>query len=136
MMAGLAALTMYPIRIFLVDDHPKVLAQIESRLAAEDDLAVVGRAVDCEQAADTSFSEQPNILLIDPVTRDGLNLGLIEKLKAQFPATAIVVLTAFADTALQIDLKKIGVKHILEKGVDSQRLISTLREVVNSDHDD
>ena len=120
---------MNPIRIFLIDDHPKVLTQIEERLAQEDDFEVVGRASNWQQAEDSMVVTNPEVLLIDPVTPSGLDVDSIKSFKDNWPTMAIVVLTAFVDTGLLVELKKLGVCQVLEKGFASQNLIDVLRFV-------
>lgn len=120
---------MNPIRIFLVDDHPIVLTQIEERLAQEDDFKVVGKAADWNHAKEAILKSNPEILLIDPVTSNGLDVDSIKGFQTNWPAMAIVVLTAFVDTALLVELKKLGVCRVLEKGFASQNLIDILRFV-------
>ncbi len=120
---------MNPIRIFLIDDHPKVLTQIEERLEQEDDFKVVGKASNWQQAKDSMSISNPEVLLIDPVTPSGLDVESIKSFKANWPAMAIVVLTAFVDTNLLVELKKLGVCQVLEKGFASQNLIDVLRFV-------
>ncbi|MDH5507022.1 MAG: response regulator transcription factor [Anaerolineae bacterium] len=119
----------HSIKILIVDDHPKVLSQIETRLAHEGDFKVVGKAADAKQAVDCALACQPEIILIDPVMDDGMGLEAIKHIMTTLPSVVIVVLTAFVDTALQMELGKIGVQQILEKGVDSQELIDALRKV-------
>ena len=120
---------MNPIRIFLVDDHPKVLTQIEERLAQEDDFKVVGKASDWNQAKESILKSNPEVLLIDPVTPNGLDVDSIKSFQSNWPTMAIVVLTAFVDTGLMVELKKLGVCQVLEKGFASQNLIDILRFV-------
>jgi DNA-binding NarL/FixJ family response regulator len=117
------------IRIYLIDDHFKVLTQIEERLTQENDLNIVGKAVDVREATENIVSVDPDILLIDPVTTKGLDVEMIRNFREELPNASIVVLTAFVDTALLVELRKLGVCQILEKGIASQRLVDVLRVV-------
>jgi DNA-binding NarL/FixJ family response regulator len=118
------------IRILLADDHINVRNQVRARLSRESDLEVVGEASSSAQAIEYALVSRPHVILIDPMLRDGLGLKALRQITGYLPQTAIVVLTAFADTALQLDLRKIGVRCILTKGVHSQELLDTLRTVV------
>lgn len=119
---------MNPIRILLVDDHRKLLSQIETRLSYEEDFDVVGMASDYEEALQAAEARQPEMVLLDPVTQDGLDIKLIQRIRKALPASVIVVLTAVADTAMLVELRKLGVSKVLEKGVDSAVLVDSLRE--------
>lgn len=121
---------MKQIRILLADDHPNVRTQIRARLDRESDFEVVGEAENSAQVIEYALTNRPNIVLIDPILRDGQGMQALRQVLGSIPETVIVVLTAFADTALQMELHKAGVRRILTKGVDSQLLVDTLHEVV------
>lgn len=120
------------IRILLADDHPKVRAQIRTRLSREADLDIVAEAGTSAQAVECALVYQPRVVLIDPMMHDGSGLEAVRHIAERLPATAVVVLTAFADTALQIDLRKLGVRQILAKDIESERLVRALREAAGA----
>jgi two-component system nitrate/nitrite response regulator NarL len=119
---------MKPIRILLVDDHRKLLSQIEARLSYEEDFEIVGKASERGEALETAQTHKPEIVLLDPVTGEGLDIELIKGIRNTLPLTVIVVLTAFVDTAMLVELRKFGISKVLEKGIDSNELIGALRE--------
>ena len=120
---------MYPIRLLLADDHANVRTQIRARLSHENHFEIVGEAADSAQTIKIALAEKPHIVLIDPMMRDGQGLDALRQISTSLPATALVVLTAVSDTATQIELRKLGVRGILNKGIDSQQLVETLREI-------
>lgn len=122
-------LEIIPIRILLADDHLKVRAQIRTRLSREPGFVIIGEAENSAQAVECALASKPNIVLIDPMMQDGLGLEATRQIAARLPETAVVVLTAFADTAQCIELRKAGTRQILNKGIESQRLVDTLRDV-------
>jgi DNA-binding NarL/FixJ family response regulator len=124
---------MAPIRILLADDHPRVRAQIRARLSHEPNFVIIGEAENSTQAIECALTGKPRVVLIDPMMRDGLGLEATRQIAARLPGTAVVVLTAFADTAQRIELRKAGTRHILNKGIESQRLVDLLRELGKSD---
>ncbi len=123
---------MKPIRILLADDHPSVRAQIRARLSHESCFEIVGEAENSTQTVECAMTLKPHLVLIDPMMRDGLGIEATRQITTRLPQTAIVVLTAFADTAQRIELRKAGVRDILNKGIESQRLVETLRELGDS----
>ncbi len=117
------------IRILLADDHLAVRAQIRQRLAHEPDLQIVGEA-DCSASALERARElRPDVVLIDPMMQDGLGLNATRQIAALSPGPAVVVLTAFSDTAQTIELRRAGTRKILNKGVESRDLVEILREI-------
>ncbi len=124
---------MEPIRILLADDHPGVRAQIRARLSHEPLFEIVAEAEGSAQAVECAMTLKPQIVLIDPMMRDGLGLDATRQIATRLPDTAVVVLTAFADTAQRIELRKAGTRYILNKGIESQRLLDILHEIGQAD---
>lgn len=117
-----------PIRILLADDHMKVRAQIRARLSHEPGFVIIGEAENSAQAVECALAARPDIVLIDPMMQDGLGLEATRQIASRLPETAVVVLTAFADTAQCIELRKAGTRQILNKGIESQRLVQALSD--------
>ncbi len=120
---------MEPIRILLADDHAGVRAQIRMRLSHEPAFEIVAEAEDSARAVECAMLLKPHIVLIDPMMRDGLGLDATRQIASRLPDTAVVVLTAFTDTAQRIELRKAGTRYILNKGIESQRLVEILHEM-------
>jgi DNA-binding NarL/FixJ family response regulator len=120
------------IRILLADDHEKVRVQVRLRLNREPDFQVVAEAINSPQVVEHAVTFKPCIALMDPMMGDGLGLETVGWLAAHLPETTIVVLTAVADTALRLELKKIGVRRIVHKELSTAQLIGTLREIGNA----
>jgi DNA-binding NarL/FixJ family response regulator len=71
----------------------------------------------------------PDILLIDPYN-NGFDYECIKLAKKIKPSMTVIVLTAVVDTFSHNDLRRAGADYILEKCIDSDELVSTLRKVV------
>ena len=121
-------MSMASIRILLADDHANVRDQIRNRLSREPDLEIVGEARHSTQAMELAAQTTPDVVLIDPIMRDGRGLVAVAQIAQQLPQVTIIVLTAFADTALQMELKRIGIRCILDKGIQSEQLIETVHQ--------
>jgi DNA-binding NarL/FixJ family response regulator len=115
------------IRILLVDGHANVRTQIRARLAREPDFAIAGEAATSERAQELAHSVQPDVILMDPIMPDGHGLLALQQIAQSLPGAALVVLTAFSDTSLQMDLRRAGVREILHKGIASEHLVEIIR---------
>ncbi|MEO5886913.1 MAG: response regulator [Anaerolineales bacterium] len=120
------------IRILLVEDHAQVQKQLIALLNRESDFELVDAAVDSSQALQKAQSQQPDLLLIDPIMRDGLGLSTLRQLHASLPNMIVVVLTAVVDTTLKIRLKDMGLEHILSKGIPTSELLGELRSAAST----
>ncbi len=117
------------VKILLADDHANVRAQLKARLAREAYLQIVGEAANSSQTVECVQAHEPDVLLIDPVMRDGLGLEAVRQIAERDTPPIIVALTAAADTALVLELRGAGVRHILNKNIDSRQLVETLAQV-------
>jgi DNA-binding NarL/FixJ family response regulator len=120
------------IRILLADGHLALRAQIFARLIRERDFEIVAVADNSDQAVEWARRTRPDIVLIDPPVSDERGLAALREIRAALPNTAIIVLTAYCDTAQRIELNRIGVRHILNKGLESSELVALLRRVGES----
>lgn len=126
---------MESIRILLADDHPSVRAQIRARLTHESQFQIVGEAESSAQAVECALALHPDVVLIDPMMRDGLGLDATRQITSLLPSVAVVVLTAFADTAQAIELRRAGTRLILNKGIESRRLVEILSQIASRSTD-
>ena len=120
------------VRILLADDHPQVRGQLALQLKRESDFDVVGVAANSIQTLRAAHAMQPDLILIDPMMRDGLGLATLRRVRISLPNIIIVVLTAFVDTTLNIQLREMGIKHILAKGVLFSQLVAELRAATSN----
>lgn len=116
------------IPILIADEHVQVRTQVLARLARETDFNIVALADDSTSAIRIANETHPRIVLIDPMMTDGMGLEAIRRLRQELPDTVIVVLTAFTDTAQKIELDKLGVRFILNKGIESYKLVQALQQ--------
>ncbi|MDL1896622.1 response regulator transcription factor [Anaerolineae bacterium CFX7] len=114
------------IPIVIADDHLQVRTQIMARLSRETDFAIVGLADNSAATVACASATHPRIVLIDPMMGDGMGLDAIRQVRSNVPDAAIIVLTAFTDTAQKIELEKLGVRSILNKGIESHRLVEEI----------
>jgi DNA-binding NarL/FixJ family response regulator len=116
------------IPILIADDHAQVRAQVLERLEREQDFEIVGVATDSSAAVRRTAETHARIVLIDPTMQDGLGLDAIRTVRERTPETVIVVLCAVVDTAQRIELEKLGVQFILNKGIESRKLVQALHD--------
>jgi DNA-binding NarL/FixJ family response regulator len=115
------------IRLLLADDHPQVREQLAARLRREPDFELADVARNSRTTLRSAIDAKPHVLLIDPMMRDGLGLATLRQLVTELPDLAVVVLTAIIDTTLEMQLRGLGVRHIMVKGVSTTELLEALR---------
>ncbi|HDD56268.1 MAG TPA: response regulator transcription factor [Chloroflexi bacterium] len=117
------------IRILIVDDHAVVRKGIRALLATEDDLEVIGEAVDGEQAVDLYGELNPDLLLLDLIMPKVNGIEVIKKIKGDHPKAKILVLTSFAADDQVFPAIKAGALGYLLKDTEPDDLINAIRQV-------
>jgi DNA-binding NarL/FixJ family response regulator len=117
------------LKILIIDNHAGLVKQIETRLSYEDDFEVC-MVAPLDHLTESLLACKPNMLLIDPYYENSYKYDRIRLAMDLMPSLTVVVLTAVVDTALQLRLKKEGVHGILEKGLSSNELVDSLRQVM------
>ena len=91
-----------PTRVLLVDDHAIVREGLRALLDQTDSLQIVGEAADGTAALELVRQLRPDIVLMD-FKMPGLPAAdAIRTIRAQYPATQVLVLTSYAEDA-QVD---------------------------------
>lgn len=117
------------IRILIVDDHAVVRKGIRALLATEDDLDVIGEAVDGEEAVALYGELNPDLLLLDLIMPKVNGIEVIKKIKGDHHAAKILVLTSFAADDQVFPAIKAGALGYLLKDTEPDDLINAIRQV-------
>ena len=86
-----------PLRVMLVDDHEVVRNGIRSMLEAEDDIHVTTEAGTVREAIDEADRTRPDLVVMDVRLADGSGIEATREIRANHPATRVLMLTSFAD---------------------------------------
>jgi DNA-binding NarL/FixJ family response regulator len=123
----LAKLTGKKIKVLIADDHGLFREMLYHTISDEDDIDVVGQAVDGKEAVDMTYSLKPDILLLDinMPRMDGIEATKI--LAGKCPETKIVILTAIDDDDYVFRLVRAGATGYLMKDTSSEDVISAIR---------
>ena len=87
-------------KVLLVDDHPLILAALQTViLGLGDDVAVVGAASAAEARAALRCDADYDLVLLDLALGDADGFEVLTELRAAYPALPIVVVSASDRTA-------------------------------------
>jgi len=116
--------------ILLIEDTPSL--QMMYRAA----LARAGYTVEvCGTVAEglAGFRRmQPRIVLLDLTLPDGSGAEVLDRILAQRPETAVIVITANASINKAVELMRAGAQEFLVKPFDDQRLIAAVHNARNA----
>jgi two-component system response regulator NreC len=116
-----------PIQIVLADDHAMVRSALRVLLESEHDLEVVAEASDAEGARRYVRGHHPQVLVLD-ISMPGMSgLQTIPEMRAECPATQIVVLTAHREPELARQALDAGALGYVLKDAANVELVEAVR---------
>lgn len=117
-------------RILLVDGHRIFRHALRVLLSEEREFAVVGEAGRAEEALELIGSLRPDVAVTDFDLPDGGGGNLIERMRANCPGIAVLVLTALRARGSAAAARKAGARGFLHKDRGRDELSAALREVI------
>jgi two-component system, NarL family, response regulator NreC len=112
------------VRVMIVDDHAVVRRGLRQVLDSEPGIEVVAESSNLSDVRRYVAGHHPDVLVLDLNLPEGLSLNAIPDLRAEFPATQIVILTmqnepayarrALSDGALGFVLKEAGEGELVQ----------------------
>jgi len=120
---------MEKIRVVIADDHVVVREGTRELLEREPDLEVIGEAGDGEEAVRLVVNLKPDVAIVD-IAMPRLNgIEATKQIKALYPATAVLILTAYDNDQYIFALLEAGAAGYLLKNVRGQEVIEAVRAV-------
>jgi DNA-binding NarL/FixJ family response regulator len=120
---------MNKIRILIADDHTLVREGTRERLEREEDFEVVGEAADGEEAVKLAQELKPNVAIIDIAMPNLNGIEATKQIKANQPATSILVLSAYDNDQYIYAVLEAGASGYLLKNVRGAQLVDAIRDV-------
>ncbi len=118
-----------PLRVMLVDDHEIVRDGIRVMLDAQDDIVVTAEAGTVREAVDEAARTRPDVVVMDVRLADGSGIEATREIRAEHPATRVLMLTSFADDEALFASIMAGASGYVLKQVKSGDLLRAIRSV-------
>ena len=117
-----------PIRVLIADDIPELRTLLRTTLQGRG-FQLVGEAGDSRETLALAVDREPDVVVLDLGMRGIAGPDLVAELRRRAPAVRVVALSAFADTEQRRRALDLGAHASLDKDVDPDQLVATLREV-------
>jgi DNA-binding NarL/FixJ family response regulator len=117
------------IRVLIVEDHNVVRQGLVALLSVVEGLEVVGEAADGVEAIAAYRKSRPDITLVDLRLPKLSGVEVIQRIRMEAPHARLIVLTTYDGDEDIYRALKAGAKGYLLKGMTTQELIATIREV-------
>lgn len=120
---------MPPIKVLIADDHAIVRETLAQLLAEEDDIEIVGEAIDGQNAVELALRLCPDVVIMD-VTMPRLNgIEATRKLKNGCPAVKVIGLSMHDSEALIREMLNAGAVGYVPKGAPTGDLMDAIHAV-------
>ena len=119
------------IGVFLLDDHEILRRGVRDLLNAQPDIEVIGEAGTASSALARLPALRPDVAVLDVRLPDGDGVEVCRQIRSKFPATACLMLTAYADDRALLGAIMAGAAGHVSKQTCGTDLVSAVRAVAS-----
>ena len=120
---------MTALRLLVVDDHEVVRQGLVALLDRREGFEVVAEAGTVAEAIDQAARFEPDLVVMDVRLPDGSGIEACREIRAQRPATRVVMLTSFPDEEAVLSAIVAGASGYLLKQIRARDLVTGLEAV-------
>lgn len=119
------------IRVLVADDQAITRSGLQTLLAAQENMQVIGEARNGEEAVALAESLQPDVVLMD-MRMPGINgIEATRRIHRSSPHISILVLTVFEDDTVVFPAIRAGARGYLLKDTEQDELIRAIQTVAS-----
>lgn len=118
------------VQVLIADDHPIVRSGIRTELSRHQDFEIVGEAVTGDQVLEWASKAKIDVVILD-INMPGLKtLEVIKRLRKSYPATKILVVTAYTDKGTVTGILNAGAEGFITKDEDPYVIPDAIRSIL------
>ncbi len=117
------------IKVLVVDDHQVVRQGLRTFLDLQEDISVIGEAVDGKQALELVRELKPDVVLMDLVMPHMDGIAATQQVRALGLSTKVIALTSFSEDDKVFPAIQAGAASYLLKDVSPDDLAEAIRAV-------
>jgi DNA-binding NarL/FixJ family response regulator len=118
-----------PIRVFVVEDQPKILKNLIKLLKDFQEIEIVGRAMSGEEALEIYEATRPDVFLLDLGLPQMSGIDVTREVKKRNPKIEVLIFTIFDEEEKVIEAIHAGASGYLLKGMEAAKIVESIREV-------
>lgn len=120
---------MNKIRVIVVDDHPIILEGIRISVMGEEDIEIMGSAMDSEELFALLNGSLPDLVLLD-ISLPGLSgIEIARIISGKYPSIRTMIISANTDEESIVAALSAGARGYLTKNARSDEMIRAIRAV-------
>ncbi|ADI09000.1 putative histidine protein kinase [Streptomyces bingchenggensis BCW-1] len=114
------------IRVVVADDDPVVREALADLVDSHPDLALVGLAVNHEQAVRAAVEHRPRVVVMDVHMPKGDAPSSVRAIREQVPGARVVALSAHGDRETVLNMLAVGATGYLVKGTPAEEILEAI----------
>ncbi len=119
------------INIVIADDHPIFIDGIKTALKDEQEISIIGEALNGKQVLELLKYKKADIILLDINMPEMDGLETAEAIKRRFPKVKVIMLTQYNEKRLVKKCLDLGVESYLLKDCGKPELIKAIRSIAS-----
>jgi DNA-binding NarL/FixJ family response regulator len=121
------------IHVMLVDDHELIRKGLRAYLDRRPGFTVVAEAATVRQAVIRAAKERPDVIVMDVQLPDGTGIEACRAIRADMPATRVLMLTSFADDDAVMASVMAGASAFLLKTTPGEEIARAIEGVAKGE---
>ncbi len=121
------------IRVLITDDQVELALELKNVLSTDEEIQVVGLAVDGEDAVRKTAQLRPDVVLMDIRMPNMSGVVATKHIKADYPDVKILILTTFDDSDYILNAINHGASGYLLKDTGANALLNAIKNAYEGD---
>jgi signal transduction histidine kinase len=118
------------ITVLIAEDEPAVREALADLIETDQELELIGAAIDADQAIALATEHHPDVALLDVKMPSGGGPRASRAIRTLSPETRVVALSAYEDRATVLEMLRAGAAGYLVKGTSAGEIVEAIRRSV------
>lgn len=123
------------IKVVIADDNERILQLLEDILSSDEEISIVGKAKNGEEAINEILDKEPDVALIDIIMPKFDGLAVMDKVNNKHELNkkpVFIVLSAIGRESITDDAFELGACYYIMKPFDNEMVLNRVKHVKNS----
>jgi DNA-binding NarL/FixJ family response regulator len=120
---------MEPVKVYVVEDQPKILKSLIKLLGGFKEIDIVGKALSGEESLEGIAAKLPEVVLLDLGLPQMSGIEVTREIKKKFPKMEVLIFTVFDEEEKVMEAIQAGASGYLLKGMEAEKIVEAIREV-------
>jgi two-component system, NarL family, nitrate/nitrite response regulator NarL len=123
-----------PLRVYIADDHPVYREGLARHWETSTDITVVGSTGDGAAVVSGIIAASPDVAIVDLLLPNQNGLAILEDLRRRKQSAAVLILTAYVDSATVYNTLAAGARGFLEKAASFDEITQAVLSIAKGDN--